>query len=90
MSVAKAGAGQPVAASGRERSDRLWAVLFVAPQAIGLIVFALVPLVFSFVLGFMRWAGLGDKAWFIPPEKNPRIGVDREECYQAPNAEHCF
>lgn len=34
--------------------------------------------------------GLGDKAWFIPPEKNPRIGVDREEGYQAPNAEHCF
>ena len=20
--------------------------------------------------------GLGDKAWFVPPEKNPRIGVD--------------
>jgi polar amino acid transport system substrate-binding protein len=34
--------------------------------------------------------GLGDKAWFIPPEKNPRIGVDREEGYQAPNADHCF
>lgn len=34
--------------------------------------------------------GLGDKAWFIPPEKNPRIGVDREEGYQAPTADHCF
>lgn len=34
--------------------------------------------------------GLGDKAWFIPPEKNPRIGVDREEGYQSPNADHCF
>lgn len=34
--------------------------------------------------------GLGDKAWFIPPEKNPRIGVDREEGYQAPSADHCF
>ena len=34
--------------------------------------------------------GLGDKAWFVPPEKNPRIGVDREEGYQAPNADHCF
>jgi ABC-type amino acid transport substrate-binding protein len=34
--------------------------------------------------------GLGDKAWFIPPEKNPRIGVDRDESYQAPNADHCF
>ena len=34
--------------------------------------------------------GLGDKAWFMPPEKNPRIGVDREEGYQAPTADHCF
>ncbi len=34
--------------------------------------------------------GLGDKAWFIPPEKNPRIGVDRPTGYQAPNADHCF
>ena len=32
--------------------------------------------------------GLGDKAWFMPPEKNPRIGVDREEGYQAPTADH--
>lgn len=34
--------------------------------------------------------GLGDKSWFIPPEKNPRIGVDREEGYQSPHADHCF
>lgn len=34
--------------------------------------------------------GLGDKAWFIPPAKNPRVGVDRPEGYQAPTAEHCF
>lgn len=34
--------------------------------------------------------GLSDKSWFMPPEKNPRIGVDREEGYQAPNADHCF
>lgn len=34
--------------------------------------------------------GLGDKAWFIPPEKNPRIGVDRPEGYVSPNADHCF
>jgi len=34
--------------------------------------------------------GLADKAWFIPPEKNPRIGVDRPADYQAPSADHCF
>jgi cystine transport system substrate-binding protein len=34
--------------------------------------------------------GLGDKAWFVPPEKNPRIGVDRPADYKAPNADNCF
>jgi polar amino acid transport system substrate-binding protein len=34
--------------------------------------------------------GMEDKSWFIPPEKNPRIGVDREAGYEAPNANHCF
>jgi cystine transport system substrate-binding protein len=34
--------------------------------------------------------GLGDKAWFVPPEKNPRIGVDRTADYKAPTADHCF
>jgi ABC-type amino acid transport substrate-binding protein len=34
--------------------------------------------------------GLGDKAWFVPPENNPRVGVDRPEDYKAPNADHCF
>jgi polar amino acid transport system substrate-binding protein len=34
--------------------------------------------------------GLGDKAWFIPPEKNPRISVDRPADYKAPTADHCF
>ena len=34
--------------------------------------------------------GLGEKAWFVPPEKNPRIGVDRPEGYKAPTADHCF
>jgi polar amino acid transport system substrate-binding protein len=34
--------------------------------------------------------GLGDKAWFVAPVKNPRIGVDRAADYKAPNADHCF
>jgi polar amino acid transport system substrate-binding protein len=34
--------------------------------------------------------GLGDKAWFIPPQKNPRIGVDRPADYKAPTADHCY
>jgi ABC-type amino acid transport substrate-binding protein len=38
----------------------------------------------------MAQYGLGEKAWFVPPEKNPRIGVDRPEGYMAPTADHCF
>jgi L-cystine transport system substrate-binding protein len=34
--------------------------------------------------------GLSDKAWFVPPEKNPRIEVDRDAGYKAPTADHCF
>jgi L-cystine transport system substrate-binding protein len=34
--------------------------------------------------------GLGDKVWFVPPENNLRVGVDRPEDYKAPNADHCF
>jgi len=34
--------------------------------------------------------GMGDKAWFIPPVKNPRVGVDRPADYKAPTAGHCF
>jgi polar amino acid transport system substrate-binding protein len=34
--------------------------------------------------------GLGDKSWFVPPPKNPRIGVDRKADYVSPTADHCF
>ena len=34
--------------------------------------------------------GLGDKAWFIPPDVNPRTGIDRPADYKAPNADHCY
>ena len=34
--------------------------------------------------------GLADKAWFVPPAKNPRIEVDRDATYKAPTADHCF
>ncbi len=34
--------------------------------------------------------GMGDKAWFVPPEVNPRAGVDRPKDYVSPTADHCF
>jgi polar amino acid transport system substrate-binding protein len=38
----------------------------------------------------MSQYGMGDKSWFIPPEVNPRAGVDRPAEYKSPTAAHCF
>jgi polar amino acid transport system substrate-binding protein len=34
--------------------------------------------------------GMGDKAWFVPPETNPRLNIDRPKDYVSPTAAHCF
>jgi polar amino acid transport system substrate-binding protein len=34
--------------------------------------------------------GMGDKAWFVPPDPNPRAGIDRPADYVSPAADHCF
>jgi len=35
--------------------------------------------------------GMGDKAWFVPPANDPRIGVDREKDYKSRTApDSCF
>jgi cystine transport system substrate-binding protein len=34
--------------------------------------------------------GMGDKAWFVPPAKDPRVGVDRPADFKSPSADHCF
>jgi multiple sugar transport system permease protein len=47
----------------RRRSDLLWAIFFIAPQFLGLLVFALFPLLFSFALSFMEWDALGSRTW---------------------------
>ena len=38
----------------------------------------------------MATYGMGDKAWFMPPETDSRVGVDRPADCQAPTADHCF
>ena len=40
-------------------------------------------------VALMKKYGLGDPSWFTPPDPNPRIGVDREEGWKSPTAEHC-
>jgi multiple sugar transport system permease protein len=47
----------------RRQSDYFWAFVFIAPQFLGLLVFALFPLAFAFVLSFMQWDGLGTRSW---------------------------
>jgi polar amino acid transport system substrate-binding protein len=34
--------------------------------------------------------GMGDKSWFLPPEKDPRVGIDRPADYKSPTAANCF
>ncbi|MFF1902952.1 carbohydrate ABC transporter permease [Kitasatospora sp. NPDC058218] len=55
------------ARTGREplwrRRERWWAVVFLAPQLLGLLAFLVGPLGFAIVLSFMRWDGLGDATW---------------------------
>ena len=43
----------------RQRNDALAGFLFIAPQLLGLVVFSLIPVVYSFVLSVMEWDGLG-------------------------------
>ncbi|MGW1763135.1 carbohydrate ABC transporter permease [Streptomyces sp. NPDC002073] len=45
------------------RRDRRWALVFLAPQMLGLLVFLVGPLGFAIVLSFMKWDGLGDATW---------------------------
>jgi multiple sugar transport system permease protein len=67
QSVVLAGASNPPARRtsfrNRQRSDHLWALFFIAPQLIGLLIFAVFPLGFSFALSLMEWDGLGVSTW---------------------------
>lgn len=49
--------------SPRSRNDYLWALFFLGPQLIGLIVFALYPLISVFVLALSSWSGFGDRSY---------------------------
>lgn len=45
--------------SGRHGRETLWAILFLSPQLVGLLVFALIPIVSVFGLSLMEWSGFG-------------------------------
>jgi len=54
---------RPRYAVSRRQKDWLWALLFVGPQLLGLLAFALFPLAFGFALSLMEWDGLGTREW---------------------------
>lgn len=41
------------------RRDRLWGMAFVAPQALGMLLFTLIPFVAALALAFTEWNGFG-------------------------------
>lgn len=45
------------------RRDRLWGMAFVAPQAVGMAVFTLLPFAGAFALAFTDWNGFGAPEW---------------------------
>ena len=47
----------------RKRADLLWALLFVGPQLLGLIVFSLLPLIAAFYLSTTNWDGFGERSF---------------------------
>lgn len=48
-----------------QKRRRMWGWVFVAPQFIGLLIFALIPLVMSFVCSFHDWDGIADTMKFV-------------------------
>lgn len=46
-----------------KRKDNSYAILFLAPQLVGLFVFMLGPLVFAFVLSMSNWDGFGTRSF---------------------------
>jgi multiple sugar transport system permease protein len=54
---------RPRYAVSRRQKDWLWALLFVGPQLLGLLAFAIFPLAFGFALSLMEWDGLGTREW---------------------------
>ncbi|WP_052459718.1 carbohydrate ABC transporter permease [Tessaracoccus massiliensis] len=58
-SAAVTGAEAAPPRKGWRARDRYWGMFFVAPQALGMLTFTLIPFVFAFLLAFTEWNGFG-------------------------------
>ena len=47
----------------RRTSDGLWALFFITPQLLGLLIFSLGPLLFAFYISLTSWDGFGNKTF---------------------------
>lgn len=45
------------------KNNTLWGIIFLSPQLIGLLAFAVIPLISALVLSFMEWNGFGDRTF---------------------------
>ena len=51
--------GRPPARRGWREKDTYWGMFFVAPQALGMLLFTLLPFAAAFLLAFTDWNGFG-------------------------------
>ena len=51
--------GRPPARRGWRERDKYWGMAFVAPQALGMLLFTLLPFAAAFLLAFTDWNGFG-------------------------------
>lgn len=51
--------GRPPARRGWRERDKYWGMAFVAPQALGMLLFTLLPFTAAFLLAFTEWNGFG-------------------------------
>lgn len=56
--TARTGVAPPVRRGWREK-DKYWGMFFVAPQALGMLLFTLLPFLAAFLLAFTEWNGFG-------------------------------
>ncbi|WP_018933015.1 carbohydrate ABC transporter permease [Gracilibacillus lacisalsi] len=45
------------------KNNALWGLIFLTPQLLGLIIFAIIPLISALVLSFMEWDGFGERSF---------------------------
>jgi len=64
----------------RETTDNLWALFFVGPQVIGLLVFSAIPLLSAFYLSLTNWDGFGNQTFvgldnFVEQIQSPDLHI---------------